>query len=184
MRFVKLHRFVAGTRNHVELLFAGQVNELDSVAGHTNREVRIFRFFRVFHCIDQLFRTENVDIEMVGTAFEITVHHTHQIVDAFFKRMAESVGANGLRVGDAVQSVFIGKLSHRIQRGKQTVLFRAVAGVSTRRERLAGLAAIRKIARCLTVYNVRRNRQNRSGRFGVAVRMELAKGSRLRFRNQ
>ena len=58
----QLHLLVAGTSNNVHLLFAGQVNELDGIAGNTDGEVGIFRFLRVFHRVFQFFDSKDIYI--------------------------------------------------------------------------------------------------------------------------
>lgn len=68
-----LQMLMAGTRDNVQLLFMSQVDEFYRVAGYTNRKVCVFLFFRMLHCILQLFNTEYIDIQVMCTLIEIAV---------------------------------------------------------------------------------------------------------------
>ena len=57
----KMHDFqhnvyvVAGSCDHIELLFSCKVDELNRISGYTDRKVCVFFFFRMFHSVDQVF---------------------------------------------------------------------------------------------------------------------------------
>ena len=63
--------------NHVELLFASELDEAHSVAGNADREVLVFFLLRVFHGVLQLFDTEYVHVQVVAALAEIAVEHLH-----------------------------------------------------------------------------------------------------------
>ncbi len=73
-----LQSVMAGSCNDVQLLFSCKADELDRVAGNTNREVCILRFLRMLHGIDELLSAEDIDIEMVRPVLEIAIHHLYQ----------------------------------------------------------------------------------------------------------
>ena len=53
---------MAGTGDHVELLFSGQIDKFNGISGNTDGEVGIFRFFRVFHRVFQFFDSKDIYI--------------------------------------------------------------------------------------------------------------------------
>ena len=122
---------MAGTGDHVHLLLAGQVDELDRIAGDADGEVGVFFLFGVLHGIQQLLLAEHVHVQVVCTLIEVAVHHLHQVLLALLLAVAQSLGVDGLGVGDAVQGPVVGQLGNRVQRSQQAVLLRTVAGVCT-----------------------------------------------------
>ena len=89
--------------DNVKLLLAGEVDELHSVARHTDREVCIFGLFGMLHAVLQLVHAEDVDIQVVRTLIKVAVEDMAEVVDALVVVVTESVGADGLGVGDAVE---------------------------------------------------------------------------------
>lgn len=53
---------MAGTGDHVELLFSGQIDKFNGISGNTDGEVGIFRFLRVFHRVFQFFDSKDIYI--------------------------------------------------------------------------------------------------------------------------
>ena len=126
-----LQSCMAGTGDDVHLLLAGQVDEFDGVAGDTDGEVCVLLLLGVLHRVDELLLAEDVDVQVVCALVEVAVHDLHQILNALALAVAQSIGVDGLGVGDAVQSPVVGQLGHGVQRGQQAVLLCAVAGVGT-----------------------------------------------------
>src|SRR5699024_11244751 len=67
---------MAGTADDVQLLLAGQVDELDRVAGNTDGEVGVLFLFGVLHGVDQLFLAKDVDVQRSG-------EHTSELESRF-----------------------------------------------------------------------------------------------------
>ena len=107
-----LHVIVAGSCNDIELLLSCQVNELDRITADTDREVCIFGFLRMLHCIIEFFRTEYIDIEVMRTLVEVTVKHAYQVVLALIIIVAECARADRLRIGDTVKCIFVRQLRY------------------------------------------------------------------------
>lgn len=61
------------TGNDVALLFLREGDEFHGVARHADREVCVFRFFRMFHGIDQHFLAKDVDVQVMCALIEIAV---------------------------------------------------------------------------------------------------------------
>ena len=120
---------MAGTSNNVHLLFAGQVNELDGIAGNTDGEVGVLFLLRVLHGVDQLFSAKDVDVQVVGALVKVAVHNLDQVLNALALAVAQSVGVDGLGVGDAVQCPVVGQLGNAVQAGQQAVLLRRKPGL-------------------------------------------------------
>ena len=113
---------MAGAADHVVLLFLREREELDSVAGNADGEVRVFGLFRVRLSVEQLFHAEHVHVQVVSALGEVTVHDGDELLGAFVVAVAESVRADGLRVADTVERVFVRELGDRVERGQQAVL--------------------------------------------------------------
>lgn len=79
--FVLTDRLAAAadrTRDHVELLFLGELDEVHSVARHADGELGIL--LGVFHCIIEEVTVEDVDVEVLTTVGrEVTVHEVHEV---------------------------------------------------------------------------------------------------------
>lgn len=159
--------------NHVELLFASELDEAHGVARNADREVLVFFLLRMFHSVLELFDTEYVHVQVVAALAEVTVENLHELVGTFFVVMAECIRVDGLRVADTVESVFVRNLGDRVEGCQEAVLFGTVARACTRRERFTLLTTIRECARGLTVNNVTRDGKDGSGRFRVTVSRRL-----------
>ena len=142
-------------RDHVELLFAGEVYELDRIARNADGEVCVLRFLGVFHAVAQLVHAENVDVEVVSALIEVAVEDVPEVIDALLKAVSEGVGADGLGVRDTVERVGIGQLSNGIQRGEQTVLLGSVGRVRARCKGCAGFSAVGGGSGSLAVNHIR-----------------------------
>src|SRR5699024_8943875 len=94
---------MAGAADDVQLLLAGQVDELDRVAGHTDGEVGVLFLLGVLHGVDQLFLAKDIHVQMVRALAEVAVHDLDQVLDPLALAVAQRVGVDGLGVGDAVQ---------------------------------------------------------------------------------
>lgn len=130
-------------------------------------------FLGVLHSVDELLLAEDIDVQVVCALVEVAVHDLHQILNALALAVAQSVGVDGLGVGDAVQSPVVGQLGHGVQRGQQAVLLCAVAGVGTGCERGEGGTAIGQSAGVLAVDHVGGDGQDGGGSLGVAVGVAL-----------
>ena len=112
---------MAGAADDVVLLFLREREELDCVAGNADGEVRVFGLFRVRLGVEELFNTEHVHVQVVGALGEVTVHDGDELLGAFVVAVAESIRADGLRVADAVECVFVRKLGDRVERSEEAV---------------------------------------------------------------
>ena len=131
-----LHRLVAGAGDDVQLLLTGQVDELDRIAGNTDREVGVLLLLGVFHGVDQLFGAKDVHVQMVRALVKVAVHDLDQILHTLLLAVAQGVGVDGLGVGDAVQRPVVGQLGHRVEGGQQAVGLGPIAGVGARQRRI------------------------------------------------
>ena len=138
----------------IELLFSGEINELDGIAGDADGEVGVFGLFRMFHRILELIDAEDVDVEMVCSLIEVTVEYVDEVACTLIFIIAKSRRADRLGVGDAVQCIFIRQLGDAVERCEQTVLFGAIGRVGTRGERLKCLASIGQCACRLAIDDV------------------------------
>lgn len=159
--------------NNVELLFSGKGDELDGVAGNADSEVCVFRFVRMFHSVDQFFPAEDVDVQVMCSLIEVTVHNVNEVFRTFSFIVAQCARVHGLGIGNTVERPFIRHLGNGVERSEKAVRFSAVARVCARCERCPSFPAVRQHAREAAVYDVGRNRQDRRCRFGVAVRVSL-----------
>ncbi len=136
-RAIKSHRLVAGAGDNVKLLLTGEVDELYGITGNTNGKVRIFFLFGMFHSVNELLCTEDIYIKMVRALIEIAVHDLNKVVHPLVITVTESIGADGLGVGDTVKRSVMRKLCNGIERRQKSVLLGAVAGVCARSKRCA-----------------------------------------------
>ena len=113
-----LHVVVAGTSDNVELLLTGKVDELNSVAGDADGEVSVLGLLGMLHGVLELLDAKDVDVEVVSAVGEVAVHDVHEVGDALLVIVAKGRRVDGLRVGDAVQSVLVGELGHGVEGGK------------------------------------------------------------------
>ena len=165
--------FVSVSCDDIELLFTGQIDELDCITGNTDCKVGIFWFFRMFHCIIESIQAKYVDIQMMCTLAEIAIQYIDKLMLTFFIRMTKSGRRNCLCVGNTIQCIFIWNLGNGVQRGKQTVLFCTIGRVCTRGEWLISTSSIRQSTGCLTIDNIGCDCQDGCCRFRVSVCMVL-----------
>ena len=151
---------MARSRDYIQLLLSRQIDELDSVSGYTDREVRILRLLRMIHSVDQLLCAEYIDIQMMRSAVEISVHNIHQRILLLVNIVAESCRADGLSIGNTVESVLIRNLRDRVQGSKKAFLLGAVGRVAARRKRFISFTAVRRSACSLAVDNIGRDRKD------------------------
>ena len=121
---------MAGTRNNIQLLLLGQVDELDRVAGDTDGEVGVLLLLGVLHGVQQLFHAKDIDVQVVGTLVKVAVHDLYEVGDALVLAVAQRIGVDGLGIGDAVQCPVVGQLGNGVQGGQQAVGLGAVARVA------------------------------------------------------
>ena len=107
-----LQRLVSLTCDDIELLLTCEVDELHGVATDTDGEVSILGFLRMLHGVLELVHTEDVDVEVVSTLVEVTVHDTYEGLGTLLIVVAEGVRTDSLRVGDTVERILIRQLSH------------------------------------------------------------------------
>ena len=62
---------MAGACQHVQLLLAGQVDELDSVAGNADGEVGVFFLLGVLHGVQQLLLAKDVHVQVVCALIKV-----------------------------------------------------------------------------------------------------------------
>ena len=117
---------MTGSGDNVHLLFPGQINELNRVSGHADREIGVFRLFWMLHSINQLLGAKYVNVQMMRSLAEVSVQHAYQIVRALLIAVPKRARADSLRIGYPVQGKFVRKLRHRVQGRQQPVLLRAV----------------------------------------------------------
>ena len=89
-----LQSCMAGTGDDIHLLLAGQVDELDGVAGDTDGEVCVLLLLGVLHSVDELLLAEDIDVQVVCALVEVAVHDLHQILNALALAVAQSVGVD------------------------------------------------------------------------------------------
>ena len=106
---------MTGSGNYIHLLLFGQINELNRIAGYTDCKVRIFRLFRMFHCIDQLFCTEYIHIQMMCSAIKIAIENICQVLASFFLCVSKCTRIYGLGIGDSIKCILIWKLCNGVQ---------------------------------------------------------------------
>ena len=87
---------MAGSCNNIQLLLPRQVDELNGIAGYTNRKVGVLFLFRMLHRVNQLFCAEYIDVQVVCTLIKIAIHNLHQIADAFLWLMSQCIRIDGL----------------------------------------------------------------------------------------
>ena len=103
---------MAGACPHVQLLLAGQVDELDSVAGNADGEVGVLFLLRVLHGVQQLLLAKDIHVQVVCALIEVAIQYLHQILHALVLAVTQCLGVDGLGVGDAVQRPVVGQLCH------------------------------------------------------------------------
>ena len=123
----------------------------------------------MLHTVDQLLCSEYIDVEVMRTAVEITVHDTDQSILPLLERMAKCLRADGLRVGYSIQRVFIRHLCDRVEGCQKAFLFCTVGGISAGCERLVRLSAVRSSAGRLAIDDIGCDRKDRCRRLGIAV---------------
>ena len=94
----RLESLVSLTSDYVELLLTCQVDELNSVATHTDSEVLVLFLLWVLHSILELVDTEYVHVQVVRTLVKVTVQYTYQCLGTLLVVVAESTWADGLSI--------------------------------------------------------------------------------------
>ena len=100
---------MAGSCDHVHLLFSCQVDEFDCISGHADGEVCVFFFFRMFHRIDQFFCSEYIYVQVMCTLIEVSVQYVYEIVLPLVVIVSQCTRADGLGVGDPVKRLLVRK---------------------------------------------------------------------------
>lgn len=72
----------------VQLLFPGELNEIDSVSGDTDGQLGIF--FWVVHGVNKSLPVKNIDIDVMSFVVEISIQQTTQILDPLLFCLSES----------------------------------------------------------------------------------------------
>ena len=96
--------------HYIQLLFAGQLDEVYCVAGNSDGQLRVF--FRMFHGIQQRFTHQHIHIQVVPVVEEVTIQQCNQIVDLFFIASAQCVRNDAERVADAVFRLIVGQFGN------------------------------------------------------------------------
>ena len=86
----------------------------------------------MLHGIMQLFNTEYIDIQMMGSLIKVAIQNMYQIIGTLILIVSKRIRTDGLRIADAVQCIFIRQLGYGIQRSQQTVLFCTIGRVCPR----------------------------------------------------
>ena len=86
----------------------------------------------MFHSVKKFFCSEYVDVQMVSTLREVSVHNIYQVVNAFLRSMSDCIRVDGLGVRDSVKCPFVRQLGNGVQGSKKSVLFCTVAWVCSR----------------------------------------------------
>ena len=157
----------------IELLFTGQIDELDRIAGNTDCKVGIFRFFRMFHSIVQSVKSEYINIQMMCSLAEIAIQNIDKLMLALFIGMTKSGRRDCLCVGDTIECIFIWNLGNGVQGSKQTVLFCTIGWICPRREWFICTSSIRQCTGCLTIDNIGCDCQDGCCSFRISVCMVL-----------
>ena len=76
----------------------------------------------MFHCINQLFCTEYIYIQMMGILCKISVKNLNQVILAFLCFMSKCIRINGLGIGNSIQRPMIRNLCNRVQGSQKSVL--------------------------------------------------------------
>lgn len=66
-----LHRAVESAVDHIQLLFASELDEVHRITRNADSELRIQ--FRVFHGVQQGFALEHVDVDVEAAAFNVAL---------------------------------------------------------------------------------------------------------------
>ena len=73
---------------HVELLLAGQPDEVHRVAGDPDRQLRVV--LRVGHRVLEHLAVEHVDVHVEAAGADVAVEHADQVVDPVVRVAAEA----------------------------------------------------------------------------------------------
>ena len=108
----------------------------------------------MLHAIPELLNAEYVDVEVMSALIEVAVEDMPEVVLSLLEGVTESVGADGLGIGNTVESVLIGQLSDGVERSEQSVLLSAVGGIRAGGEGCVSLSAVGGSACSLAVNDV------------------------------
>src|SRR3569832_540162 len=85
----------------VHLLFARQPHEIHGIAGHPDRETRIY--LRMIHRIHQRLAIEHVDVHVIAGRAEERVEHRGEVGHALVAQPAKSDGDDGGCARDSIR---------------------------------------------------------------------------------
>ena len=119
---LSLHMVVAGVGDDVELLFAGEVDELHRIAEDSNREVGVLRLLGMLHGVLELVHAEDVHVQVMRTGGKVAIHDMHEVDLALRVIGTQCARVDGLGVGDTIKRVLVGELcvSPRSPAGSQS----------------------------------------------------------------
>ena len=86
-----LQVIVARSGDDIQLLLTRQIDELHGITGYADRKVRVFLFFRMFHCIDQFLCAKYVYIQVMGILCKISVQNLNQVILALLILMSKCI---------------------------------------------------------------------------------------------
>ena len=113
------------------LLLASQVDEFYSVSRYTDCEVSVFWFLWVFHSVNQFVCTKYVNVQVMCSLIEVSVHYTCKIFFTLVICVSKCTWADCLSIRNTIQSQLVWQLSNRVKRCKKSALFCTVRWVST-----------------------------------------------------
>ena len=128
----------------------------------------------MLHGVNELLHAEYIDVEMVGALEEIAVQDGGEIAHPLFLGVSQSVGVDGLGVGDAVQGPLVGELGQGVEGGQKPALFGSIAGIGSGREGFSCFAPVRQGAGGFAVHHVGSDGEDGGSRLGIPVGVVLA----------
>ena len=154
-----------GAADHILLLLACQPDEVDGIAGHTDRELRIL--VRMLHRVFERFFIDHVQIHVESALIEIHVDGLGRGRDEFLVGEMRLLRGDRHGVADAVLRIPVGQLRDREAGCEPSMAVAAVHRVRARCEGFPLAPAVGRVAGRLAVDHVRRDRQH-------ALRMRCA----------
>ena len=159
--------FVERPVDDVELLLAGELDEVDGVAGHADRQLRVQ--LGMLHRVQQQVALQDVDVDVVPFLLEVAVEQVDEVARAFLRLAPERVRHDGEGEGDAVFARVVRQLRDGFHGGDAAFGVAPVHGVGARGEGLAGLAPVGGCPRHFPVHHVRGDGEDGERGLGVAV---------------
>ena len=86
----------------------------------------------MLHSVNKLLLAKYIDIKVMCSLIEVTIHNLYKVCLALFFLMAKCVRIDGLCIGDTIQSPLIRNLCNRVEGSQQTILLCTVAWVCSR----------------------------------------------------